>query len=147
MSESQNKFTQALADEICARLSLGEPLAHICRDAYMPATRTVRDWKARLPEFKSDVDDARDDGYDFIANRLRSTARGLAADKGGDSTQDVQRDKLIIHTDLQLLAKWDQRRYGDKLTLAGDADNPLGLVIGDARAKLAKRLGVDPETL
>jgi hypothetical protein len=147
MSESQNKFTQAHADEICARLSQGEPLAQICRDEHMPAARTVRDWKARMPEFKAAVDDARDEGYDAIAYRLRATARGHAADKGGDSTDDVQRDKLIIHTDLQLLAKWDPRRYGDKLTLAGDAENPLALAIGDARAKLAKRLGVDPDSL
>jgi hypothetical protein len=142
VSESQNKFTQALADEICTRLSFGEPLAQICRDKHMPAKRTVSDWKARTPDFKAAVDDARDEGYDFIANLLRETARGK-----GDSTKDVQRDKLIIETDLKLLAKWDPRRYGDKLTLAGDAENPLAIALGDARAKLAKRLGVEPGEL
>ena len=33
----------------------------------------------------------------------------------------MQRDKLIIDTDLKLLAKWSPRLYGDKVQLA-DAD-------------------------
>jgi hypothetical protein len=51
-----------------------------------------------------------------IAARTRETARGF-----GDSSGDVQRDKLIIETDLKLLAKWDPKRYGDRLDL-GNAD-------------------------
>lgn len=118
-------YTQDLADEICARLAKGEPLAAICRDAHMPAKRTVSDWKAAHPEFKAAVDEARDEGYDAIAYRARQTARGRKAEDGGDSTADVQRDKLIIDTDLKLLAKWDPRRYGERVTHVGDADAPV----------------------
>lgn len=108
-------YTQALADEIVRRLSEGEPLAWICRDEYMPASRTVSDWRATRPAFDADFLAARDAGFDAIAARLRSTARGKRSDDGGDSTGDVQRDKLIIDTDLKLLSKWDPRRYGDKV--------------------------------
>jgi hypothetical protein len=31
------------------------------------------------------------------------------AEEGGDSSGDVQRDKLIVETDLKLLAKWNPR--------------------------------------
>ena len=59
-------------------------------------------------------------------NRTRATARAKTADDGGDSSGDVQRDKLIIETDLKLLAKWDPKRYGDLLKLAGsDGTGPV----------------------
>ena len=106
------KYTEGLSVEICERLSDGEPLAQICRDDHMPAVRTVSHWKDASADFKASFGRAREDGYDAIAARLRETARGK-----GDSTQDVQRDKLIIDTDLKLLAKWDYKRYGDKLDL------------------------------
>lgn len=109
--------TQAAADEIVRRLSEGEPLAVMCRDAHMPAKRTVSDWRKAHPDFDEAFLAARDSGYDAIAARLRNTARGKTSEAGGDSTGDVQRDKLIIDTDLKLLSKWDPRRYGDKQTL------------------------------
>lgn len=55
-------------------------------------------------------------GYDAIADRVRKTARGKIEADGGESSGDVQRDKLIIDTDLKLLAKWDPKRYGEKVT-------------------------------
>jgi hypothetical protein len=33
--------------------------------------------------------------------------------------------KLQIETRLKLLAKWDPKRYGDKLSLSGDKENPI----------------------
>jgi hypothetical protein len=111
--------TEALMEEICARLSEGVPLAEICRDPKMPAVRTVSDWKVASEEFSTAFACAREAGYDRIAYRLRMTARGKGAKDGGDSAGDVQRDKLIIETDLKLLAKWDASRYGDKIQHAG----------------------------
>jgi hypothetical protein len=65
-------------------------------------------------------------GHDAIAARARQTARGKTDDEGGDSTGDVQRDKLIIETDLKLLAKWDPKRYGDLIKLSGaDGEGPV----------------------
>lgn len=113
----------------------------ICRDIGVPV-RTVDFWRGQDASIAACFDAARDEGFDAIAHRCRATARGK-----GDSTADVQRDKLIIETDLKLLAKWDPRRYGEKVTLAGDAENPLALAVTDARAKLAKRLGKHPDEL
>lgn len=110
-------YTDELAKEIVERLSAGEPLEAICSAEHMPASRTVSDWRAARPAFDADFLAARDAGFDAIAARLRNTARGKRSDDGGDSTGDVQRDKLIIDTDLKLLSKWDPRRYGDKVHL------------------------------
>ena len=39
-----NLYTPALADTICKRISEGESLRAICRDAGMPSEGTVRGW-------------------------------------------------------------------------------------------------------
>ena len=116
-------YTQEIANEIVDRITEGETLADICRDDHMPGYRTVFDWEERHEDFSANITRARKYGYDQIANGTRRVARG---DHG--STGDVQRDKLIIDTDLKLLAKWD-KRYGDKIAHVGgdpeSGDRPI----------------------
>jgi len=120
-------YDQAIADEICERVAEGEPLRPICREEHMPPKRTVYDWINQNPEFAKKYAQARVDGFDAIAERLRMTARGKGDEGGGDSLGDVLRDKLIIETDLKLLAKWDPKRYGEKVhaELTGADGGPL----------------------
>ena len=40
-------------------------------------------------------------------------------------SEHVQRSKLRVETRLKLLAKWDPRRYGDRLQLANDPEHPI----------------------
>jgi len=131
--------------EVTERLSHGEPMAHICRDKGMPAVRTVNDWTHADPEVEEAIASSRRDGWDAIAWRCRETARGR-----GDSTDDVRRDKLIVETDLKLLAKWDWKRYGDRIRneitgadggpvetrYAGYSDAELDKLIADKLAAL-----------
>jgi hypothetical protein len=126
-------FTQQVFDEVIARLSMGEPLAAICRDAHMPGLRTFYDWKDRSPELAARFAHARDDGFDQIALETltiadtpveaiveKSTAHGLEVTR-----QDaLGHRKLQIETRLKLLAKWDPRRYGDKIAIGGADDLP-----------------------
>ena len=129
---------EALVPEICKRLA--DPattgLGAILRDMGIPR-RTVDQWRADYQDIAAQFDEARDDGRDAIAHRCRATARGKREKQGGDSTGDVQRDKLIIDTDMKLLAKWDPRRYGDKVQLA-DADGnklpPLQFIVQPVKA-------------
>ena len=114
MSAPQKYDRGALVPQICARLATGEPLEPILREMGL-VKRTINSWREKDEEIAKQFDEARDAGYDAIAYRLRATARGKSAEQGGDSTGDTQRDKLIIETDLKLLAKWDPRRYGDKV--------------------------------
>lgn len=103
-------FDQAQADKIVDRLEQGITLAEICRSDEFPATRTISDWMAENRSFAADIARARELGHDVIASRARKVARGTDPDASGD----VQRDRLIVDTDLRLLSKWD-RRYADKL--------------------------------
>jgi hypothetical protein len=110
-------YSPIIADEIVDRIADGQPLAVICRDEHMPAYRTVYDWMGVHPDFAAAIARARKIGFDVIAERARLTIRGKTEEEGGESSGDVQRDKAIVDTDLKLLAKWDPRRYGDKLDL------------------------------
>jgi hypothetical protein len=145
-----SKRTDEIVKRIIEGLSAGTPLTVICSTEDMPAPRTVSDWASNDKELSACIARARDTGFDAIASRLRDTARG-----GGDSTGDYQRDKLIIDTDLKLLAKWDPKRYGDKIAqeisgpdggaiktetmaLTPDQESSLAQVIEDARARVRK---------
>lgn len=117
-------YTQAIADDICARLSEGEPLRHICKTEGYPAVRTVSDWRKAHPDFDAAYLEARDAGFDAIADDCMEIAddgsRDYTVDKDGREVVDhdhIQRSKLRVDTRLKLLAKWDPRRYGDKIDL------------------------------
>lgn len=107
---------EAHGEEICRGLSAGEPLAEICRRLNIGRS-TVYEWIKKDPAFADEMEQARRDGFDAIAYRVRRTARGKTEEQGGDSTGDVQRDKLIIETDLKLLAKWHPAAYGDRVAV------------------------------
>lgn len=127
MAGRPSEYTPEIAEEIVSRMSEGEPLAAICRDEHMPHRSTVYDWQKADEAFSRRIACAREDGFDAIAMRARLTIRGKTEDDGGESSGDVQRDKAIVETDLKLLAKWDPKRYGDKVALTGggEGDAPI----------------------
>lgn len=108
-----SKYTEALANEICERLSKGEPLAVICRDERMPGYRTVYDWMEGKPAFSASIARAREEGFDIIASDCLSIAD--SSPYADDGPVVVARDKLKVETRLKLLAKWDPKRYGERI--------------------------------
>lgn len=135
-----------LCERICRRLSEGEPLTWICRDLDV-SRYTIRDWRKKYPEIGKMFDQARDDGYDAIAaDCLRiadeSEKDWHDSDRGRSVDPEVvQRSKLRVWTRLQLLAKWDPRRYGERRIHAGDPENPLEhRVNGMTDEELEKRI-------
>ena len=142
------KDSPEIRERIIAGISEGIPLAVICRENGMPCDDTVRNWADEDERFARDIARARECGFDQIAHRLRSTSRGI-----GESTGDVVRDKLIIDTDLKLLAKWDPKRYGDRpeimiqnnnsnaggmIELRPEQDEALQRVIHDAQDRVRR---------
>lgn len=117
------------ANKICERLSVGEPLAVICRDIGV-GYRTVYDWMDVFPEFAANIARARESGYDHIAEDCLAIADDGANDKITDEkgytrtdAEVVQRAKLRVETRLKLLAKWS-KKYADKsqLEVSGHLD-------------------------
>lgn len=139
-------FKQAIADEICKRLSKGEPLAAICRDEHMPGLRTVSDWRAVNADFSAAIAGAREDGFDQIAADCldiadETTNDTIYGESGAHAnTEWISRSKLRIETRLKLLAKWDPKRYGDKMQHTGDGGGPIethSLTDTELEAKIA----------
>jgi hypothetical protein len=110
---------------ITTRLSDGVPLAVMCRDAGYPAVSSFYDHAKKVSDFALAIARAREEGYDAIAAKLRETARGK-----GESSGDVQRDKLIIDTDLKLLSKWDPKRYGEKIDVNATHTGEIRIIVG-----------------
>lgn len=129
-------YTKEIADSICEQLSVGVPLREICRQEGYPAWRTVYDWLAKDDEFATRFAHARDVGHEALAQECLDIADNAENDwmlrenkDGFESWQlngeHVQRSKLRIETRLKLLAKWNPKKYGDKVTHSGDAENPI----------------------
>ncbi len=134
-----SKFTKAIGQHICERMSEGIPLREICRDRGL-AWPTVYRWIEAHPEFGEAYQRARDIGMDAIAEECLEIADDGRNDfvkrQIGDgpelemlNSEHVQRSKLRIETRLKLLAKWNPKKYGDRVTHTGDPAAPLALVL------------------
>lgn len=114
----KSTYSAALMARICARLEVGETMADICRGKGMPAARTVYAWRDERPNVAASIARARQVGFDAIADSCMGIADApnvVELPDGTKETRDPQRDKLRVWTRLQLLAKWDPKRYGDKV--------------------------------
>jgi hypothetical protein len=130
------KYTEAIADEICERLSQGETLSEICRDAHMPTEAKVRLWaindRADLSGlgagFRARYAQARELGYERMAEEIIEISDDNYT--GNDGLVDngaVQQARLRSDNRKWLLAKMMPKRFGDRVTteITGDASAPL----------------------
>lgn len=126
MSRNSN-YSQELLDRICDELSQGTALEDICRqlrsEGIALASRTVRDWEAQREGVAEAIADAREAGEYAIADGIRKTARGYE----GYSTGEVPRDKLVIDSEFKLQAKFNPKRWGEKVSqeISGPGGGPI----------------------
>lgn len=127
-------YDPAVATKLCEMLSDGISLREICEGAGMPPWRTVYSWMERDPDLAAAIARARELGYDAIAEqclRIADTPKtGKKVTMSEDGMTEVVEDmlghrKLQIETRLKLLAKWSPKRYGERVSVAGDADSPI----------------------
>ena len=124
-----SKYTEELAAEIAQRLSDGEPLRQICRDAHMPHWTNIYEWMARDQDLSVRIARAREIGQDAIAEEIyrEMMLEPEREERGRIDPGYVQLIKARAEIKLKLLAKWNPKRYGDRVTMAGDAENPMRL--------------------
>ena len=133
MGRKRKYDREVIIAEVCERMAKGEPLAVICRDEHMPDPSTIWDWEKEDESIAQAIARARDAGADAIAAECLTIADPLPAYKvseGGSSIDqgDVANRKLRIETRLKLLAKWNPRKYGDKVELSGPGEGGALLV-------------------
>ena len=111
-------YTPALADTICTRISEGESLRAICRDPGMPTEGVIRAWaRDNRDGFGARYRLARELQLEFWADQIVEIA-----DEGDRDPRDRQ---VRIDTRKWLMSKLAARRYGDRLLVAGEAENPI----------------------
>lgn len=130
----QSSYSAQTVDTICERLSAGDPLAVICRDADMPGLRTVYDWADADAAVAARIARARDEGEEAIAVDCLDIA---------DDKDDAPASRKVrVETRLKLLSKWNPRKWGDRLALAGDENDPLRIVQAMDETQLEAKLAV-----
>lgn len=139
-----------LAEEIIEWVSQGQPLREYCRQEGKPPFRTVYNWLDKDKEFLARFAQARDAGEDVIAQECLEIADDGTndwmekLDKDGQpigyvlNGEHVQRSKLRIETRLKLLAKWNPKKYGEKVGIEHSGSVALDSSILEARKRVNK---------
>lgn len=79
------------------------------------------------PDFAARYFEALEDAFVAIASETQAVARGIE----GYSSGDVQRDRLIVETDLKLASKFARKIMGDK-PLLGNVESVTIVLRGDS---------------
>lgn len=147
-----SKKTKAVIDKILAGLAEGTPLTVICREDGMPDPSTVWDWQQADQEFSQSIAHARERGEEALAEECLEIADDGRNDfmerlaEGGDekaatvmdySSEHVQRSKLRIETRLKLLAKFNPKRWGDRVAVDHGLQDNLAEKLKAARERAA----------
>ncbi len=119
-----SSYTPGIEAEILERLGSGESLNAICKSQHLPNETTVRDWAIRdcPPGFSLKYTQARAKGYDAIAESTFAIA--------DDLTEDANSRRVRIDTRKWFLSKLAPKKYGDRIEIAGDKENPLEVNVG-----------------
>ncbi len=127
-SEEREQEKERIKEIVIERVSAGIPLAQVVRELQF-GLRTWYDWMEQSPELAARFARARELGFDIIAASTLDIAdeKPERTQNGGIDSGSVQHAKLRIETRLKLLAKWDPKRYGEKVELSGDPDRPLAI--------------------
>ena len=133
-----NGHIENFKNEILERIERGETLASIVRTTEnIPAYSVIMGHLKKDEEFKRRYDEAREIGYEMIAQSCMALAddpgkslRTINNEKGETivTEEAVARARLQIETRLKLLAAWYPARYGNKTTVVGDGENPIEVI-------------------
>jgi len=124
----QSKYTPELADAIVEWIAEGKTLREFCRQDGMPSHMSVYRWMEADKDFAFRFAHARVEGEELIGQECLAIAdtplEGVETKVDGNGTViEMKRSdmlghrKLQIETRLKLLAKWNPKKWGDKVDL------------------------------
>lgn len=115
-----SSYTPAIAAVICERLAAGESMRAICETEGIPDRKTVLRWLQSNPEFATKCARAWDMQADTLADQQLEVANQVLSGE-----IDPQAGKVAVSVMQWLASKRAPKRYGDRLELAGDRENPI----------------------
>ena len=120
-------FSEALALEICHRVSAGEFVNNICKEPDMPTVRSVTMWKKEHHDFKLLYDEAVSDRLDIFEDEVVTIADDSSADtktvtKAGKQVkvtdgEVISRAKLRVDVRKACLKAFRPERWGEQSTI------------------------------
>ena len=125
------KYSDKLAIEICTQIAHGVPLTKICKQEGMPVLSSVYLWLSQNKNFSDMYTKAREDQADTLADEIQAIADQMPmekTDKEGNTSFDsayIQWMRLRVDARKWVAAKLKPKKYGDRVELAGDRDNPI----------------------
>lgn len=132
-----SKYSDELADRICALLADGQSLRTVCLADDMPEKTTVFRWLRTKDGFRNQYARAKEESADALTDEMLDIADDGSNDwmekhnSDGDSCgyqvngEHIQRSRVRIDTRKWIASKLKPKKYGDRTVLAGDEDNPL----------------------
>lgn len=130
------EWTPELEHSIVQWIAEGKTLREFCRQEGKPSHDAVYDHEKVSEEFKQRIARAREIGEEVIAQECLAIADDGSNDymeeKYGDDEdsswrangEHIQRSRLRVDTRLKLLAKWNPRKWGEKVAVGGASDLP-----------------------
>lgn len=120
-----------IVEDLLQWIADGNTLRSYCRQEGKPAWRTIYHWLDKDPEFMARFAHARDMGADAIAEETLEIIDEFPMTTGGDSPRldsaHVQWNKNRVEQRMKLLAKWNPKKYGDKVGV--DHQGGISLVV------------------
>lgn len=127
---THTKFTQQdridIAQRVFDHMAKGLSLRKACETVGVNVM-TVGHWIDADPELQLQYTRARESLHDYIAQEIMDIADADPREtpSGQIDPAAVQKQKLQIESRKWLLSKVAPKKYGDKLELSGDKENPL----------------------
>ena len=140
--------SDTLKNDLIDWVSTGQTVRAFCRLEGSPSWRTIYDWLSKDDDFASRFARARELGEDAIAQECldiadtplvgietEETDQGMKVKKG----DMLGHRKLQIETRLKLLAKWNPKKWGEKVQteLTGANGGPVEITETDRAARVA----------
>jgi hypothetical protein len=122
-SPEQKKIT---ADKVFNEMRQGLSAYKACVKVGVPQS-TLNHWLNDDAELAADYARAREELHEFIAAEIIAIADAPVPsnEKGGFDPGAIQKQRLQVDARKWLLSKLAPKKYGDKIEVSGDSDNPL----------------------
>ena len=130
---------QDIADALCLWISEGKTVREFCRQDGMPSFSSVYRWMEKDEEFATRIARAREIGHDAIADEtleIIDTEPEFAeswSKEGGSKHRDSAHATWLknrVEQRMKLLAKWNPKKYGDKVGVEAQGGFTLTVVTG-----------------
>jgi|SRR6267378_4968048 len=118
---TEKRTDLSVVTEICERMAKGESVNAICNGSGMPQRIAFYTMLKNSTEFQRMYNEALANRGEFYAEQII----GDAEEAKGKDAAGVNAQRLVVDTKKWMVARMLPKKYGDRVIVAGDSENPL----------------------